>query len=407
MDSPARFPSSPRACVALDRAATLGQISMMVAQIEPGQRITRLTPLADALAAIDALVRPVEPRETDTNAALGRTLAADACPAAAQPAAAIALRDGWAVSSDETGDAGSYAPAVLSRAPPRLNAGQPMPMGTDAVAPFDAVVFRGKHAEAIVPVAPGEGVLPAGADAAAGNPLRRAGERLRSIDRAVLIASGVSRLTIREPRIRLVRARTADDAVIAAGYAWLAGTISDDGAVVVVDEAKETVANDLEAALHHEGSDAVVVLGGTGSGSTDASVHKLAQVGRVEFHGVGLIPGETAGFGFAGARPVLLVPGRIDAALAVWLAIGRRWTARLAARTEQETAAVAELSRKVTSTLGMAEVVPVRRAGGTAEPLAGGYLSFSALARADGWILIPADSEGYPAGARVAVRSLT
>jgi molybdopterin biosynthesis enzyme len=41
---------------------------------------------------------------------------------------------------------------------------------------------------------------------------------------------------------------------------------------------------------------------------------------------------------------------------------------------------------------------------GNAEPLGSGYLSFSALARADGWILVPADSEGYPKGARVAVR---
>jgi molybdopterin biosynthesis enzyme len=126
----------------------------------------------------------------------------------------------------------------------------------------------------------------------------------------------------------------------------------------------------------------------------------------VEFHGVGLIPGETAAFGFVGARPVLLLPGRLDAAIAAWLVIGRRWLARLSARSEAEVLVTAELTRKVASTLGMAEVVPVRCEGSNAEPLASGYLSFSALARASGWILIPAESEGYPAGTRVAVRPL-
>jgi molybdopterin biosynthesis enzyme len=63
------------------------------------------------------------------------------------------------------------------------------------------------------------------------------------------------------------------------------------------------------------------------------------------------------------------------------------------------------LKRKVTSTIGLTELIPVACAGGMAEPLASGYLSFESLARSDGWIVVPADSEGYPAGAIVAVGS--
>ncbi len=376
----------------------------MVAYPEAGQRIARLIPLADALSTIERLVSPVEPRDADLDAALGRTLAADAVSPSAQPAVALALRDGWAVKSDETTDAGSYAPAPLSAVPARVEVGQPLPPGADAVAPFEAVAVRGKTAEALAAVAPGEGVLPAGADAEAGKPLRRAGERLRAIDRAVLSASGISRVVIREPRIRLVQARAGS--AIAAGYGWLAEAIAAEGAIAIVDQEGELAPNHLQAALPHEGNDAVVVLGGTGNGSSDTSVLTLAKVGRVEFHGVGLIPGETTGFGFVGARPVLLLPGRLDAAIAAWLVIGQRWLGKLAEHSDEEIPARAELSRKVTSTLGMAEVVPVRLNGNKAEPLASGYLSFSALARANGWILIPAGSEGYPAGGQVAVRPL-
>jgi molybdopterin biosynthesis enzyme len=136
------------------------------------------------------------------------------------------------------------------------------------------------------------------------------------------------------------------------------------------------------------------------------SVATLARAGRLEFHGVGLSPGETTAFGFVGARPVLLIPGRIDAALAAWLVIGRPWLARLSGRSEAETPVMAELSRKVVSALGIAEVVPVRVQDGAATPLASGYLSLAALSGADGWILVPAESEGYPAGTPVAVRPL-
>ena len=45
------------------------------------------------------------------------------------------------------------------------------------------------------------------------------------------------------------------------------------------------------------------------------------------------------------------------------------------------------LSRKVASTLGLAEMIPVRVREGAAEPIASGYVPLSALARANGWIL--------------------
>jgi molybdopterin biosynthesis enzyme len=131
----------------------------------------------------------------------------------------------------------------------------------------------------------------------------------------------------------------------------------------------------------------------------------LARAGRVVFHGIGLTPGETAALGFVGTRPVLLLPGRLDAAFAVWLVIGRQLLARLAGCREQEPTVTAILSRKVASNVGLAEFVPVRRNDDVVEPLAIKYLPLFALARADGWILVPAESEGYPAGAKVAVRS--
>jgi molybdopterin biosynthesis enzyme len=48
--------------------------------------------------------------------------------------------------------------------------------------------------------------------------------------------------------------------------------------------------------------------------------------------------------------------------------------------------------------------MPVRRKDGQLEPLAAKYLPLSSLARSDGWILVPADSEGFAAGSPVQMR---
>ena len=77
-------------------------------------------------------------------------------------------------------------------------------------------------------------------------------------------------------------------------------------------------------------SGAVIAVSGTGSGRRDAAVQTLARLGRVEAHGIAVSPGETAAFGFVGTRAVLLVPGRLDMALALWLLIGRHLIAKLA-----------------------------------------------------------------------------
>lgn len=369
----------------------------MAAASDPIQTITRLTPLAEVLATVDSGVQPVAPRTLDVTAAAGRTLAADAV-APACPSAAVALQDGWALAADDTLGAGGYAPVLLMRTPQRVEAGQPMPAGTDSVAPFDAVKVTAGRAEALVTVNPGDGVLPAGGDSDPGIPMRSAGDRLRGIDIAALACTGCARVSVREPHIRVVPLRGGG--IIGAVARLLASDIERRGGAARLDEAT----HDLAAVLAAESDDAIAVIGGTGSGRNDASVQILAREGRLAVYGMALTPGETAAFGFVGVRPVLLLPGRLDAALAVWIVVGRRLLARLAGGGDNEVGTTATLTRKITSTVGLAEVVPVRRSGDGVEPLASKYLPLSALARSDGWILVPADNEGYSAGSQVPVR---
>ncbi len=76
------------------------------------------------------------------------------------PPQPIALRDGYALQSDWTSDASSYAPAPLPQMPVRIDVGFPLPDGTDSVAALEHVAIKGDRAEALAVVAPGDGVLP-------------------------------------------------------------------------------------------------------------------------------------------------------------------------------------------------------------------------------------------------------
>jgi len=359
------------------------------------QTIGRLTPLTDVWSLIEREVKPLAPRVLRLGDALHAVLAADVV-ARTHPIQALALTDGWALAAEATLDAGAYAAAPLSALPPRVDVGQPLPPGTDSVAPIDTVKVIGDRAEALLPINPGDGVLPAAGDCDASTPLRCAGQSLRKVDLAVLAAAGIVEVAVRIPRLCVAALRR--DAIVDAAARLVASDAAANGG-----QARQTDGDDLRAALAVDDADFIVAIGGTGSGRDDASVRTLTHTGRTAVHGIGLAPGTSTAFGFVGPRPVLLLPGRLDSALAAWLTIGRHILSRLAGGRPETAGTTVILSRKIVSTIGLAEVVPVRRTGDSAEPLASKYLPWSALARADGYILVPAESEGYSVGAKVSL----
>lgn len=373
----------------------------MASDHQSPQRIARLAPLPDVAAWIDANVRAVAPSDVSIADAIGRTLAKDIKASHPIPPKAIALRDGFALQSEWTSDASSYAPAPLAAIPARVDVGDELPPGADCVAALEHIAIKGERAEALTVVAPGEGLLPAGGDAGANNPLLRSGKKLRSQDAAILRTANISNVSVRAPRIRVVHAGRAGDTVIASAAAMIAAVIISEGGIAISGENAA-----LESAFEKNDADATIAIGGTGAGRNDASVTALSRKGNVAFHGVGLMPGETAAIGIIGGKPVLLMPGRIDAALACWLVLGRRILARLADSLADDVAAQLKLSRKIVSTIGIADVVLLRRSGSDAEPLTSGAWPMQALAQADSYCVVPPDSEGFAAGASVDARPL-
>jgi molybdopterin biosynthesis enzyme len=130
------------------------------------------------------------------------------------------------------------------------------------------------------------------------------------------------------------------------------------------------------------------------------------MVSHVACHGIGIAPGVTSAFGARGETPVLMLPGRLDAALAGWLLLGHPLVNALSGTTEPHPVVNGTLVRKIVSTIGVAEMILVRRGADGVVPIAAGFFPLQALLGADGYVIVPPESEGFPAGADVVVGAL-
>lgn len=358
--------------------------------------MSHLTPyvsVSDALARLLAQAAPVAPQVMTVAQARRLILAVPLAAPAALPSQAIALRDGWAVSSDDVAGASGYAPALLARPPLRVLIGDALPVGADAVLPLDSVAMAGGLAEANESAAPGENVRRIGEDAAEGAVLRAAGLPVRALDVAVAGIAGIVTCSVRRPHLRLLGAPADGAAALLAARAERCG-----GSVehVALDDAARA-----EAVLCRPGADLVCVAGGDG-----ALPEALARLGTVTAARLALRPGEGAGCGFVGNTPVAWCSSRPEIALALSLALIEPCLAHLAGAVARESAFAAPLARKISSSLGMAEVALLRNTAAGFEPLATGDLTLAAIADADAWLLVGPDSEGYAAGTTVGAFAL-
>lgn len=365
------------------------------------QRIVKPTALPVVLASI-AQIAAVKPRKTPVIGARGRVLAEDVFASAPLPAVSVAARDGWAVSADAVADASSYAPMPVTAV--WVDAGDPIPETADAVLPAEAVMSQGGSHHALASAPAGEGIRMAGSDTDVAAPLMQRGARLRASDVAALRACGVDQVAVRRPHVAVVAApgpktrREATVRIVANAIAAVGGIAEP---VFCTDEDGA-----LEQALRDAQADAIVTIGGTGAGRHDATVRAVAIVGHVACHGIGIAPGETSAFGARGETPVLMLPGRLDAALAGWLLLGHPLLNALSGTAEPPSVVNGTLARKIVSTIGVAEMILVRRGDDGVVPIAAGLFPLQALLAADGYVIVPPESEGFPTGADIAVGML-
>jgi molybdopterin molybdotransferase len=293
----------------------------------------------------------------------------------------------------------------------RIMTGAPIPDGADAVLPAEFV----EDAAATTTVSPGKNIGRRGEDITAATTLMTAGRVLRPQDLGVLSSIGVGHVSvITRPRVRLVitgnellpsGSKPHGFLITDANGPMLAALVERDGGIVewpgLVRDNGDAIRAQLEA-----DADVVIVSGGSSVGIEDLAPMLVAQLGELAVHGVAMRPSSPTGMGRIGERLVFLLPGNPVSALCAYDFFAGRAIRALGGRSKAwpYRSIRGTLTRKISSPVGRLDYARVRVDGAQVEPLAvAGASVLSSTTRADGFVLVDADSEGYPAGAEVEV----
>ncbi|MCH8922194.1 MAG: molybdopterin molybdotransferase MoeA, partial [Planctomycetes bacterium] len=362
----------------------------------------------------------------------GRVLAGDVQSEVDVPGFDRSMMDGYALRAADTSGASGYNVLRLnvigeslpgaafdgrvdSQHAVRIMTGAPLPAGADAVLPAERVEVDGTQILAAGEVSPGKHVGRRGEDVAKGDVVLTAGRVLRPQDIGVLSSIGWGEVpVIRRPLVRIVvtgnellppGTKPRDHKIADANSPMLAALIERDGGVAInpgiVSDEREAILS----ALRDE-ADVVLVSGGSSVGQEDFAPTLLAEHGELAIHGIAMRPSSPTGMGTLDGRLVLLLPGNPVSCLCAYDFFAGRAIRALGGRSKDwpHRQITVPLTGKIVSVIGRLDYARVKLTDEGAVPLAiSGASILSSTTRADGFVLVPPDSEGYPAGAEVQV----
>ena len=268
-------------------------------------------------------------------------------------------------------------------------------------------------------VVPGRNVARAGEDIQKGDGVLSKGRILRPQDIGVLASINRTELQVtRQPVVgilstgnELVEPGSAEvgarGRVVNSCRPVLEGLVAQTGGLV---RRLGTVPDDREALRAAMGSfqgDILLTTGATSVGKEDYLPGLLAEEGELLVHGVNIRPASPLAFGRLGETLAVLLPGNPVAAMvgfdvfvrpALQIQLGQREERR-------NPRVVGRLRRKLASALNRTDFVRVQLTGdGEVEPLrSGGSGVLTSVTKADGFVIVPRDAEGFEEGTEVEV----
>ncbi len=388
----------------------------------------------EALARVLSDVAPTGDERVGLCAALGRVLRVPVSARAPLPAFDHSAMDGYAVAvAGFTGEGpwslpvrgesqtGGEAPPLAPGAACRVFTGAQLPEGADAVVMQESVERDGATARFRERPRPGDHVRRAGEDLAVGAVGLAAGTRLGPGQLGLAAALDCADLVVaRRPLVTIV---CTGDELRAPGAPARAGSIPDANgpalaAMVALVGGLPRLApfardrrTDVDAALRDalESSDLVLTVGGVSVGDHDFVRPALEAAGvALDFWKVRIKPGKPLAFGRRGARRVLGLPGNPVAAQLTFALFG----APLLRAMQGDVAPVAprrhaRLSVALRHGPGRQGFLRASWDGTLVTPLANQASGApTSMAWANCLVVVPAECEGYEAGAEVEVLAL-
>ena len=155
-------------------------------------------------------------------------------------------------------------------------------------------------------------------------------------------------------------------------------------------------------------NDMVIVNAGSSAGRDDYTVHVLREIGKVLVHGVAIKPGKPVILAIVENKPVVGLPGYpVSAYIDFENFVTPVLNMMSGRKTFSRNTVKAVLSKRLVSSLKHKEYVRMRagKVGDriVASPLARGAGAAMSLVKADGFCIIPQNSEGFEAGDEVEI----
>ena len=395
--------------------------------------ITSTIAFASALEIILDAARPIARTETVTLLeADGRVLAHDVVATEDVPPFDRAAMDGYAVIAGDTAGASAESPRTLrcvdrvfsGHVPARgvgaaecmeIATGAPMPAGADAVIMVEETARDGEMVRFLAPAVARQNIGRQGADLTNGEVIVAANEVLNPSRIGALAATGVTRVEVfAKPTVALL---STGDEIVQPGERLAPGQIYDinrftletiinrhGGRAMPMPAAGDTIDALVERLDAARVNDIVVFSGGSSVGERDLLLDVIARRGELIFRGIAVKPGKPTIFARVGTTPFFGMPGYPASCLSNAYMLLLPFLRRMARLPPWEPRTVdVPLARRVASAAGRHQFYTVRVVSGRAEPAFKASGDITSMARADGYIEIPAATEAVEAGTVVRV----
>ena len=376
-------------------------------------------PLDDALALLSREF-PCTPSAVQVllEEAVGRITTGPVFARYSVPEIHLAAMDGIAVRSRDTRGAAEQHPVILSDAA-RVNTGDVVPPEYDAVVMIEDVWEAGGSYTIRKAAAPWQNVRPPGEDLAESDMVMPSRHCIRAHELGALATYGIIHPEVITVRVGLV---PTGSELVAAGTRPVPGQVVESNTIMAkamleeagatcnrypfVEDKSEKICDAIALAVRE--NDVVIVSAGSSAGTKDYTAGAIAELGEVLVHGVAIKPGKPVIIGRIEKKPVIGLPGYPLSALTVMREIVLPFLKNYGLYIPEPEQIRAHLTSTIAKEIGSNEFVfcTLGRVGSrwVISPQSKGAGVQMSGVRANAYIKVPSESEGFEAGGLVEAR---
>lgn len=390
----------------------------------------------DALQLIKSNIAPIDRSEhIPLEDAFERVLAEDIIAELSVPPFDRSAMDGYAVKAEDTFEASVFKPQTLQlievihagdtpkktlsdKECTQVATGSPIPPGANAVVMLEFTKQNNNEIQIVRPVYPGANISKQGEDIKKDETILTKGTYLTAAKIGVLAALGLVQVKVyKSPRvaivptgseIRKVGSKLAPGQIFDINSHTLAAVVKQNGAIVtqhpIVPDTRTALRRAITSLVDH---DMIIVAGGSSVGERDLLHGIVQELGSVLFHGVQVKPGKPTLFGIIQNTPIFGMPGYPTSCLSnayLFLEPALRQKARKTPKIAVTTEA--QVAERIVSSSGRKQFLTVKIENHVAYPVYRHSGAITSMANADGYIILPINTDVIEKGDTVQVYRL-